>query len=311
MTRRYPQLIPHNLDRCKRRPGHDRASKPVIPLQSESARNLAKKLPEGLYVAVASAEDLFMVQSMRPAAVILPLNKKTLKAMLSDTLPFKADDCIPSLDPFFPQADEEFFAEAIPQLEEAGYKRFMLNNPGHFSFFTRDTAKPLLIAGPWLYAFNPWAASFSASQGADALVSPLENNRQNLEKTAAALGQFRSRILVTLFAWPPLYRIRADLRQQYRFTHFNDSRGEAFMLIPGKHSIVIPEQPFSIVDKKPFLEEAGFHRFIVDFSGGSFDGSFPLKKKLYKEVMSAAQNASPLSNTVRFNWKDGFFTVAE
>ncbi|MDR2182334.1 MAG: U32 family peptidase [Treponema sp.] len=311
MTKRYPRLIPHDLADCKRRPGHDRAGRPVIPRPPESARDLAKLLPEGMYVAAASPEDLFMVQSVRPAAVILPVNPAMVKALLGNTLPFKAGECIPSLDPFFPQADEAFLSEAVRQLEEAGYTRFMLNNPGHFSLFRRSASKRLLIAGPWLYAFNPWAASFAAALGAGALVSPLENNRQNLEKTAAALGQFRSRILVTLFAWPPLYRIRAGLRARYRFTRFTGSRGEAFMLIPGKRSVVIPESPFSITDKRPFLEEAGFRRFIIDFSGGSFEGSFPLRKKLYREVMSAVQNARPLSNTLRFNWKDGFFSPAE
>ncbi|MDR2768635.1 MAG: U32 family peptidase [Treponema sp.] len=311
MTRRYPQLIPRDLAGCKRRPGHDRAGKPVIPRPPESARDFAARLPEGIYVAAASPEDLFMVQSVRPAAVILPVNPKTVKAMLGNGLPFKAAECIPSLDPFFPQADEAFLSEAVGQLEEAGYNRFMLNNPGHFSLFGRRSSKRLLIAGPWLYAFNPWAASFAQALGAGALVSPLENNRQNLEKTAAALGQFRSRVLVTLFAWPPLYRIRAGLRSRYRFTRFTGGRGETFMLIPGKRSVVIPELPFSIIDKRPFLEEAGFRRFIIDFSGGSFEGSFPLRKKRYREVMSAVQNARPLSPALRFNWKDGFFSQAE
>jgi hypothetical protein len=54
--------------------------------------------------------------------------------------------------------------------------------------------------------------------------------------------------------------------------------------------------------------EAGFRRFIVDFSGGMFNGSFPLKKKLYKEVVKAAQEGSLLSGISRFNWKDGFFS---
>ncbi|MDR1389007.1 MAG: U32 family peptidase [Treponema sp.] len=300
MTKRYPQLI-GPAGYTKRQPGHDRAPPPVTgPGSTHSA-----KLPEGFYVAVSSAEDLFMVQSIRPRAVILPVNQKTAKALLENKLPFGAESCILNLDPFFSPEDEAFLAETIPDLEKAGYTRFMLNNPAHFSFFARNRGKRMLIGGPWLYGFNPWSAAFIAALGADALVSPLENNRQNLEKTAAP--RLRSRFLVTLFAWPPLYRIRADLRSRYSFSRFSDSRDEQFMLIGGKRSVVIPEKPFSIIDKRPFLEEAGFRRFILDFSGGSFDGSFPLKKKLYKEVMTAAQNAQPLSNTTRFNWKNGFF----
>jgi putative protease len=70
-------------------------------------------------------------------------------------------------------------------------------------------------------------------------------------------------------------------------------------------SRVYPEKPFSIVDKIPFLETAGFHRFILDFSGP------PLKKKDFRDIMTAAKNAVPLPGTVRFNWKDGFFQAEE
>ena len=72
--------------------------------------------------------------------------------------------------------------------------------------------------------------------------------------------------------------------------------------------MVIPNIPFCITDKAPFLAEAGFRRFILDFSGGVFNGSFPLKKKLYKEIMSAAREGTSLSGISRFNWKNGFFT---
>jgi putative protease len=65
---------------------------------------------------------------------------------------------------------------------------------------------------------------------------------------------------------------------------------------------VIPEQPFSIVDKLPFLEEAGFRRFILDFSGP------PLRKQDYRDIMTALRTGQPLPDTSRFNWKNGFFS---
>ena len=77
--------------------------------------------------------------------------------------------------------------------------------------------------------------------------------------------------------------------------------------------------------------EAGFNRFILDFSGGVYNGSFPLKKKLYKEIMKAASEGTlpsgeshmsggdgrsgriseAASGFSRFNWKDGFFSEKE
>jgi putative protease len=112
---------------------------------------------------------------------------------------------------------------------------------------------------------------------------------------------------VNIFAYPALFRIRADLGTLYDFTSFKDSRKENFTLINNQDdgSIVIPEKAYSIVDKVPFLKEAGFRRFILDFSGPR------LKKKDYKDVMTAFKNEQPLPGTTRFNWKDGFYSDKE
>jgi putative protease len=317
MTRRYPQVLPKDLSSFKRQPGREKTpplpdgeKSPFIPDRKNQA---AKKqhLPEGIFTAVASTEDLYIVQSIKPAGVILPVNRKTIRSLLEEKpLPFKAQEIILAFDPWFPQEEECSLAELPEQLEERGYCRYILNNPGHFSLFKNNSNnkdRNLLIAGPWLYTFNSWAAAFTNSLNARYCITPLENNRQNLEKTFPL--RRRGAVFVTLFAWPPLFRIKTGTSGLYGFTSFTGSRNESFTLINGDgNSIVIPDQPFSLTDKKTFLVEAGFRRFVLDFSAGMFNGSFPLKKKLYKEVMNAAVKGLPLSGISRFNWKNGFFS---
>jgi putative protease len=207
------------------------------------------------------------------------------------------------LDPYFPQALDGLLTEEIPRLFELGCREFVVNNPGHISLF-RDMPAARLIAGPYLYAFNRWAAGFIAGMGVQALVCPLENNRQNWEKTIEQ--NRRSQAFVTVFAYPALFRIRADLGPAYGFGSFQDSREGQFRLVAERDgSRVYPERPFSIVDKIPFLREAGFRRFILDFSGP------PLNKKDYRDIMNVVRNAAPLPNSARFNWKDGFFSLDE
>jgi putative protease len=83
-------------------------------------------------------------------------------------------------------------------------------------------------------------------------------------------------------------------------------RGEHFSLITAADgSLVIPEKPFSITDKIPFLKEAGFSRFIIDLSGPV------LKKADYRDLMKAVREGVPLPRASRFNWKDGFYQPAE
>jgi putative protease len=298
MSKRYPPVLPKNPESFRRRPGREKA--PDIHLPALKKKD-ARVFPEGLYGAVSEIEALYVLQSVRPARVMLAYNRRSAAVLLgkSPALPFSPQETILVLDPYFPQAREKVLEEELPLLMDRGYRQFVVNNPGHFSYFRGAAAS--LIAGPSLYTFNRWALSFAASLGTDFVVSPLENNRQNLERTLEA-GR-RPGAFITLFAYPALFRIRAALGGTYSFGAFQDRREEAFRLIhtPGG-SLVIPEKPFYIGDKMPFLKTAGFRRFILDFSGPA------LKKKDYKDIMAAAENALPLPNTCRFNWKDGFYT---
>jgi putative protease len=309
--RRYPRLIDDAAAAaCKRVPGRDKAPAAVI----EKPNKKALPFPEGIYAAVSRIEDLSALQSVRPLRAMLPLNRASAARLLAagkPPLPFNAGEIILRLDPWFPPSAESFFSETIPRLRALGYHQFEVNNLGHFALFRntaalfRNTAaKPAaLIAGPFLYTFNRWALSFVLSLGSAAFITPLENNRQNLER--AVEPACRSLALITLFARPSLFRVRAALEKRCGFGVFEDSRGEQFRLFDDDSggSRVIPEKPFSIVDKRPFLEEAGFRRFIIDMSGP------PVKKKDYKNVMAALDNAAPLPGVTRFNWKDGFYTA--
>ena len=301
MSKGYPPMMPKNLGGFRREPGREKA--PVITL-GRIKKNETKTFPEGLYGAVSEIEALYILQSVRPVRVLLAYSHRTVGHLLGEKplLPFSPGETILVLDPYFPQDREKVLEAEIPRLMARGYCQFVVNNPGHFSFFRGKAAS--LIAGPYLYTFNRWALSFVASLGTDFAISPLENNRQNLERTVED-GR-RPGVFITLFAYPALFRIRADLGGGYRFGKFQDNREESFRLIhSGDGSLVIPETPFYIGDKMPFLKTAGFRRFILDFSGPV------LKKKDYKDIMAAVQNALPLPNTCRFNWKDGFYAPGD
>jgi putative protease len=316
MGKRYGPVIPGNLSGFTRVPGHDRAPPADFPLPgrppakgtsspgpaggTERAGGREKPgLGEGIYPFVSRIEDLYILQSVRPSRVLLAYNHKTCSRLLGRTpLPFSPGELILTLDPFFPQAREGDLAADLRALLERGYRCFVVNNPGQFSLLRNSEA--VLVAGPWLYTFNQYALAFIASLGAEYFISPLENNRQNLERCFPR--ESRNPAFVTVFSWPSLFRMRTDLRGVYDFKTFSDPRGENFALAASPEgSLVFPEKPFSIVDKIPFLKEARFNRFILDFSAR------PLNKSDYRDVMDAVKKGAPLPNTVRFNWKDGFF----
>jgi putative protease len=305
MSKRYRPVIAHAAKADgQQQPGFEKAPQPRLTEKQPLAKKSAV-FPEGLYVAVSSINDLFIVQSSRPARVMVNLTRKTANYLLGTgkpPLPFKKTEILLVLDPFFPQAAAEYLHDIVPQLVEAGYQHYVINNPGHLPLFRELRPDVRLIAGPWLYTFNAWSLSFVADWGVDAVASPLENNRQNLERTVERYQFMRPLVLVPVFGWPPLFRIRGDLGAVYDFKSFTDNRDEQFSLVCERESsLVIPEKPFSITDKIPFLKEAGFRRFIIDLSGP------PLKKNDYKDLMRAVESGAPLPRMSRFNWKDGFF----
>jgi len=326
MSRRYAPVIERSGS--GRGPGREKAPFSEIGefAKSEKTGKNAKQkaagfFPDGLYVAVSRTEDLFIVQSSRPKRVMLSYSRKTAAYLLAENkppLPFKPAEIILVLDPYFPQeaasGGKGSFESEISRLAEKGYRQFVLNNPGHFSFFRnlQGRDKALLIAGPWFYIFNAWSLSFVLSLGVDGFVSPLENNRQNLERTLEEISHktgrqkansaLRSMAFVPVFAWPSLFHIRSDLGQVYDFNSFTDGRGENFSIVTSPEgSQVYPAAPFSITDKIPFLKEAGFSRFIIDLSGP------PLKKAFYRDLMRAINDGTPIGGGTRFNWKDGFY----
>jgi putative protease len=304
MSRRYQPVLQKDDGGGQRRgqPGFEKS--PPVKFQSVK-KNMEKAFPEGLYVCVSRIEDMYIAQSVKPAALILYVSAVSITRLAREkkTLPFKPEDMILALPPFFAENDIDSYETALPKLVEAGYSRYLINNLAHISLLKNENAA--LIAGPYLYTFNRFAVSFLSGHKLYFFVTPLENNRQNLERVF--MPEERAGVFVTVFAYPRLFSIYGggrDGKNIYNFSDFSDSRGERFKFISEDEvSSVIPDKMFSIVDKIPFLKRSGFKRFIIDLSGPA------LLKRDYKNILNAASAAVPLNRSSRFNWKNGFFST--
>jgi putative protease len=297
MSKYYPDILPKNLSVFKKLPGYCKA--PVIEL---CFKNKLQELPEGFYVSVMHIEDLYIAQSIRPNRIILYLNKLNIKQLISrqKQLPFKPHEIILCMDPFFNEIESNYFKSSVHELVGLGYKTYIANNLGHINLYKNFDEGITIIAGTWLYVFNRYAADFLLRTSVSGIVSPLENSRRNLEHTFDI--KQRKNVFVTVFAYPSLFRIQSDLTGFYKFKKLRDNHDEYFSLSSGGgNTLVTPQIPFSITDKIPFLQKAGFRRFIVDFS------PHPLKKVFYKDIMRAVKNSAPINGASRFNWKNGFY----
>nr|WP_318659563.1 peptidase U32 family protein [uncultured Treponema sp.] len=298
MSKRYPHILPNDLSKYYRQPGDEKL--PILDL-TPVEKNELTYFPEGLYIQVSSIEDVFVVQSGHPVRVIIELNSTTIPDLLKSrtVLPLSKKQIILSIDPFCTSGAEDELAETLSQLIELGFKTFIANNIAHISMLKGKGAN--VIAGPYLYTFNRWAVSWLENQDIGAFVSPYENSRHNLEDTYDM--PFRARVLVPVFAYPALFRMRFKLPKDYDFTFFSDKEGMNFKVNSTPDgSFVMPEAPFSIIDRADYLAGQGFKRILIDFS------KTKVQKTHFKQVYSALIKKQSLPETSRFNWKDGFYS---
>ena len=114
MSRRHPPVLRNDGDgkHTSGQPGFEKA--PLVKFPPVKKETL-KSFPEGLYVAVSCIGDMYIAQSVKPLALILPASAENIKRILNEKkpLPFRAKDTILSLSPFFAEGDAAFYEEVL------------------------------------------------------------------------------------------------------------------------------------------------------------------------------------------------------
>ena len=297
-TKRYAHVLPGDLGRYRKQPKDELL--PILDITPVGQKELTF-FPDGLYVQVSSVADLFAVQGMNPVRVILEYNSESSYDLLNHktTLPFSKKQLFISLDPFCPSSQEDKLLGELETLIADGYVNYVVNNLAHIQLLKGRGCN--VIAGPYLYTFNRWAVSWLENQGLGAFIMPYENSRRNLEATWEQ--NVRSRVLVPVFAYPALFRMRFKLPADYDFTYFEDKEEKVFKVnSTADGSFVMPEEPFSIVDKAAYIKSSGFKKLLIDFS------KTKVTRGQIKAITSSMIKGQPLVGISRFNWKDGFYS---
>ena len=323
MSKRFPRVLPKSLIQYKDRPRGEALPALAAPAPKDSPpkkkgkRRGDEPFPEGVYAQVSSPQDFYTALILNPVRIAAVLSEKMLQFLLGESaenagegakpLPLSKKAIIVSLPPFFPQSEENRTAEAVALLLEAGYRSFIANNAGHLGLMRAASSKLkgeqrlFVAAGPYLYSFNSRAAAWLKEQGASAFVSPYENSRANLE--AAFPPESRRDVILPVFAYPALFRMRFNKPASYDFEWLTNKRDELFRLVECESGgcAVLPGEPYSIADKKALLERLGFARVLFDFADAH------LSKKDARAIAASWLKGEPLASLSRFNWKEGFY----
>jgi len=297
MARRYKSLMPHSLDRYRAFPSRDQAPLPEFALPTKKE---TETLKDGFYALVGKVADLHAVLAAEPQKAMIVFDKLNSEALRKNegTIPYKRDRLVLWLDPYFAESDASWLEPELEYWLSRGIRYIVVNNLGHIGFLRGKNVE--IIAGPWLYAFNLWAAGFLFDQGVHYLIPPLEISKQNLMRIAEAIPA--SALFPVVFSYPQLFRIRGDLTAKYDSTHFMDREGTSYTLVGRRdYNVLVPDRPFSIIDRTPFLRKEHFNKFILDLSNANSS------RGMFRDVAKAAAEAKVLPDASRFNWKDGFY----
>ena len=297
MSKRYPRVLPQDIGKFRQQPGDEIL--PVLDLTPIEKKELSY-FPEGMYVQVSTIKDMFAIQGMNPVRAILELNFETQEELLANktVLPFSKKQVIISLNPYCPQATVDSLRKTLDILVEQGFKTFIVNNLAHIQLLKNKNVN--FIAGPYLYTFNRWAVSWLENQNIGAFITPIENSRQNLLSTFEK--NVRDRVMVTVYGYPALFRMRFQLPESYDFMYFWDKEEMPFKVLSNVDgSYVMSENPFSIVDKNAQFVKDGLKRILIDFSRTK------VTRQECKLVMTSLLKGQVIPESSRFNWKDGFY----
>ena len=299
MSKRYKRVLGSDLSQFRLQPGGERL--PVLdltPLQKETL----SFFPEGTYIQISTVSDLYAVAPEHPVRFIIELNTETRRSLIEkkEALPCGKKQVFISLDPFCPPTTQEVLENDIEELSALGFTQWVVNNPAHIALLKNKNVR--IIGGPYLYTFNRWAVSWLENQNIDAFIMSYETSLKTLETIFE--GFQRSRMMICLFSYPALFRMRFKLPETYDFSWFADKEGMMFRALSTPDgSFVMPEKPFSIIDRTHHLHKLGFSRFLIDMSKTA------VRRADIKVLMRALYKGEALPDTSRFNWKDGFYSA--
>jgi len=197
------------------------------------------------------------------------------------------------LSPPLLEGEEPFLRRTVREAVGKGFRRWFVNDVGHFRLF--DVSRPrkelYLVGDHYLYSGNTGALAQLSSMGASRMVLPVEADLPSLR----ALGKFLHDLgIAVAYGALPLMISRILPAAGIRKGTVTSPRGEEFFVTTGdRGSAILPARPFSASGALHEIRAAGIRDFSVDLRGLPPDRISPILDALF------ADRAIP--GTVSFN----------
>jgi putative protease len=227
--------------------------------------------------------------------LILPLNGPNLQGAVK--LGRRAQQIIWDIPFILLERDWQEMRNAVRQLVQNGFKKFRLNNLGHFPLF--DKLEDVTLYGGFrLLCLNSKSVSAQAELGINEVELYIEDDRENLSDLLNR--KLPVPTAMTVYASVPLLTSRIKIKGVRSDTPILSDRGDAYRVSQRQGlTWLSSETDFSFIANLRELEEFGCHCFIVDLS---HLGPFSQGGRHVIEALKRGQDPAGIS---KFNYERG------
>ncbi|HSR35813.1 MAG TPA: U32 family peptidase, partial [Desulfurivibrionaceae bacterium] len=243
-----------------------------------------------------SVSDLALLDDPAVHAVELPLTPANLEqfAKAGRRVNGQETRIIWEIPPMLWEGEWGEYRRAVQMVANQGYRRFRINNLGHFPLFA-GLEGITLLGGFRCYTTNSQAALAWQELGLTELTFAIEDDKENI----AALLRRGLPLAVTIYAPATLFLSRIPLRLKPG-SMLQSDKGEGYRIGAAEgFTTVTAEHDFSLLGRLAELRALGAGHFLVDLS---HCGAASAKGK---EVLAAYTADRPLVATFLWNFDRG------
>ncbi|MDQ7823086.1 MAG: U32 family peptidase [Candidatus Eremiobacteraeota bacterium] len=198
---------------------------------------------------------------------------------------------IVDLPPFISEGQISAVKRRVEELFRLGFRRFMLENLGHFGLLPRRGTE--LYGGPFLYGLNSEALAVLSRLGISAQCASYEDDYLNIKNRARSAGLQE---IIALFARPPCFLTRVE-QDTPPGAIVRSGPLEAALHRRGEIFVVVGVKPFSIMQHREKLALLSPYGFLVDLS------FYEPSRDLWNSVRKAYLEGLPFPGSMKYNFK--------
>jgi U32 family peptidase len=192
---------------------------------------------------------------------------------------------------FISENQLDFYRELASKLFASGFTHFFISHLSQKSLLPNGSK---VSCNENVYVLNDASAQFLQEEKISEFVYPLENDLDNLLSMSNKNG------IVPIYFYPELFYSRMPVQLNQENNLFADEANKKFRLtVKDGITLVYPTIPVALFHYRKQLEQKGFNRFLIDYSGEIMTAN--VVKRILKKYIDS-ESVNPSSN---FNFKLG------